>query len=165
MQYNPRRQRQLKRIYERDKGICATCGLFVEWRDASRGHIISIAHGGSSKLDNIVLEHRECNVRHGEAPIGVDPAEYAIGLWQFLFKGGKLKTDVFIWALRLLRKQGDAEISEQANEALQLLGSNKIGRIIRLHNKNGCDGLISYSKPRYGDVIYRYPCTACGAEE
>lgn len=61
----------LKRLYERDNGICAICGGVCDWNDIHNGvvgamyptrdHIIPLAKGGSHTWDNVQLAHKYCN--------------------------------------------------------------------------------------------------------
>lgn len=62
----------LKRIYNRDRGICQICGKPTDWNDKSYGcgygplypsidHIVALANGGGHTLDNVQLAHVLCN--------------------------------------------------------------------------------------------------------
>lgn len=61
----------LKKVYERDHGICQICGLAVDWSDNTWGktgafypsidHIKAFANGGSHTWDNVQLAHIICN--------------------------------------------------------------------------------------------------------
>jgi len=48
-------------VYERDKGLCDVCGLRVDPSDYECGHIIDRACGGSNNMDNLVVQHWDCN--------------------------------------------------------------------------------------------------------
>lgn len=158
-------KRQLLKIYERDRGICGFCGLFVEKKDATRGHIIPLSHGGRTTYDNLVLEHAACNNFHGDIPLGVDLMEYSLQIWEELFVGKKVKTNTLIWALNYLKKVGNAEISVKADEALKVIKHNRVGSTVKVHGKNNCTGLISSSKTKYEVTTRYFPCTLCGEEK
>lgn len=65
----------LRRLSDRDKGICYICGGLVNWEDyriengqklsgntyPSIDHVIPLAHGGAHTWDNVRLAHRLCN--------------------------------------------------------------------------------------------------------
>lgn len=60
---NDRRHRtkQLRRIYQRDNGICQLCGEPCTVADASREHVFRLADGGTGDDTNVVLAHKRCN--------------------------------------------------------------------------------------------------------
>lgn len=65
----------LKKLYDRDKGVCKICGGLCDYNDykivngitvvgncyPSIDHIIAISKGGSHTWDNIQLAHKQCN--------------------------------------------------------------------------------------------------------
>ena len=65
----------LKKLYDRDKGICKLCGIKCDWTDIkindnnsivggaypSIDHIKPISRGGSHTWDNVQLAHHRCN--------------------------------------------------------------------------------------------------------
>lgn len=65
----------LQKLYERDKGVCALCGMICDWEDyEERGntfiagntypsidHIIPLSRGGKHAWDNVQLACRLCN--------------------------------------------------------------------------------------------------------
>lgn len=65
----------LKRLYERDKGICWICGGVCDWDDKetreecivtgnsypSIDHIVELCKGGAHSWENVKLAHRICN--------------------------------------------------------------------------------------------------------
>lgn len=76
----------IKELYERDKGICHICGLWVAPEDATKDHIIprvnlkgrtplernEIGRGGR----NLALAHYLCNHERGSAKIEGYPAPF-----------------------------------------------------------------------------------------
>lgn len=67
--------KRLRRVYERDKGICHLCGRPVPHpnesevpagRTASSDHIIPRGHGGTDRLVNLRLAHELCNNLRGD---------------------------------------------------------------------------------------------------
>lgn len=66
----------LKKVWERDNGICQICGKPCDWSDRSWNdycgplypsidHIIALANGGGHVLDNVQLAHIICNSEKG----------------------------------------------------------------------------------------------------
>lgn len=67
----------LRRLYERDNGICHICGRATDWNDyvvingkkcskknyPSIDHIKPVAHGGVHSWGNVALAHIACNAR------------------------------------------------------------------------------------------------------
>lgn len=66
----------LKKLYERDNGVCYICGEMCDWEDygvrdcgtiicgdryPSIEHIVPASRGGSHTWDNVALAHRHCN--------------------------------------------------------------------------------------------------------
>jgi 5-methylcytosine-specific restriction endonuclease McrA len=61
----------LKKLYERDGGICQICGKPCDWNDMEWGHsgptypsldhIVPRANGGEHTWDNVQLAHCMCN--------------------------------------------------------------------------------------------------------
>lgn len=72
----------LKKVFDRDNGICYLCGKPCDWNDyevrdgniiyknnyPSRDHVIPKALGGKNTWENIRLAHRGCNARKHIAP-------------------------------------------------------------------------------------------------
>ena len=54
-------------VYLRDNGICYLCGLGVTREEAQFDHVIPIAMGGSSAVDNLQILCGPCNRRKGAA--------------------------------------------------------------------------------------------------
>jgi hypothetical protein len=54
-----------KALLARDGDRCFYCGRKLG-TDQSREHLVSAAHGGSDRLDNLALAHHACNVKAGE---------------------------------------------------------------------------------------------------
>lgn len=52
-----------KRIYMRDKGICAYCGCHLKYKPNGFhiDHIVPLAHGGNNEDDNLTLSCASCN--------------------------------------------------------------------------------------------------------
>jgi 5-methylcytosine-specific restriction endonuclease McrA len=57
-------------LYERDEGICALCGEWVDpsllWPDLesqSLDHIEPLVRGGTHTWDNVQLAHLGCNIK------------------------------------------------------------------------------------------------------
>lgn len=55
----------IKRLYERDKGICQICKQACKWEDKSMDHIKPLSKQGSHTWDNIQLAHLSCNKLKG----------------------------------------------------------------------------------------------------
>jgi hypothetical protein len=70
----------LKKLYERDEGICQICGKKCDWLDyyyndngifiagnnyPSKDHIIPLSKGGLHAWDNVRLTHKHCNELRG----------------------------------------------------------------------------------------------------
>jgi len=161
---NNSKRKQLRNLYYRDRGICATCQLFVEWKDASRGHILAKANGGKGTYENLVLEHKKCNTSHGDVTVGVDELEYSMHLWEELCSGVKMETSRLIRAFKFLTNNAELETRRVAFRALMVLKNSRVGDICMIHKIDSCQGIISYSKAKYGTQIYKYPCTLCGEE-
>ncbi len=53
-------------VYNRDHGICAYCGKWVTFTDASIDHIVPQAHGGPTEWENLVNACRTCNQRKAD---------------------------------------------------------------------------------------------------
>lgn len=61
----------LRKLYQRDNGICYICGMLCDWNDISNGrphrfypsidHVIPISKGGLHSWDNVMLSHITCN--------------------------------------------------------------------------------------------------------
>ena len=72
--------KSLKKLYERDKGICYICGDKCDWEDKrivkgttivgntypSIDHIIPLAKGGTDEWNNLGLAHMRCNTIKGK---------------------------------------------------------------------------------------------------
>ncbi|MFC2680763.1 HNH endonuclease [Limosilactobacillus vaginalis] len=50
-----------RRIYERDKGICAYCGKYLPFDSFHIDHIIPLAKGGNNEDDNLTVLCPRCN--------------------------------------------------------------------------------------------------------
>lgn len=55
----------IKKLYERDNGICQICKQACKWEDKSIDHTIPLSKGGSHIWDNVQLAHLSCNVTKG----------------------------------------------------------------------------------------------------
>jgi 5-methylcytosine-specific restriction endonuclease McrA len=74
-----RTQRALKAIVARDGGNCALCGTVVDFavqdglapNAPSLDHIVPRSLGGSSRIQNLQLAHRDCNIRRGNKDVNV----------------------------------------------------------------------------------------------
>jgi 5-methylcytosine-specific restriction endonuclease McrA len=69
----------LKKLYERDHGVCYLCGEVCDWEDKeekggvvvcgnrypSIDHVVPLARGGEHSWENVRLAHRICNTRKG----------------------------------------------------------------------------------------------------
>ncbi len=53
-------------IYQRDRGICAYCGKWIPYSEASMDHILPQSLGGPSAWDNLVNACRRCNMRKAD---------------------------------------------------------------------------------------------------
>ena len=99
------RQRQIKRLRERDGDNCALCGApmyFPEVRKPCRAlatldHIVPCFEGGSNRLDNLRLTHLRCNtLRRGQESNLPDPQ----GNPQHRFYvGGRRYRETRYWAM------------------------------------------------------------------
>ena len=71
----------LKRLYERDSGICYLCGGVCDWNDKhigengimiygdkhpSKDHVIPLAKGGLHSWENVKLAHLRCNLNKSD---------------------------------------------------------------------------------------------------
>lgn len=54
-------QAKRKRVYERDKGICAYCGTHVDYDDFDIDHITPLAKGGNNEDSNLTVSCHQCN--------------------------------------------------------------------------------------------------------
>lgn len=54
-----------KRVYERDKGICAYCGKHVPFHGFHIDHVIPLAKGGNNEDSNLVVSCPSCNLHKG----------------------------------------------------------------------------------------------------
>lgn len=50
-----------KRIYERDKGICAYCGKHLPFDSFHIDHVIPLAKGGNNEESNLTVSCPKCN--------------------------------------------------------------------------------------------------------
>lgn len=50
-----------KRVYKRDKGICAYCGSHVSFDDFDIDHIVPLAKGGNNEDSNLTVSCHHCN--------------------------------------------------------------------------------------------------------
>ena len=57
--------RQLSALIRRDGPNCHYCGKPVTKRTRSRDHVVPRSLYGPNSLDNLVLAHKDCNVRRG----------------------------------------------------------------------------------------------------
>lgn len=57
--------RKLVRLFERDMGICWLCKEAVEWKHASKDHVVPKIEGGGNGIYNLRLAHRKCNKDRG----------------------------------------------------------------------------------------------------
>lgn len=68
-----RRKRRSSVLYqtlkERDGDVCFYCGLALNRDFISIEHLLSINHGGSNHISNLVLTHRCCNNRVGHLSV------------------------------------------------------------------------------------------------
>lgn len=55
----------LKRVWERDEGICYLCLEHVSYSESSCDHIIPISRDGLHVEDNVAMVHPVCNSRKG----------------------------------------------------------------------------------------------------
>ena len=53
-------------IYHRDRGICAYCGKWVPYSEASMDHIVPLALHGPTCWENLVNACRRCNERKAD---------------------------------------------------------------------------------------------------
>lgn len=61
--------KNLKKIYEKNKGTCFYCLKPVALKDASTEHLIAVSRGGSNASDNLTLAHKQCNQEQANAPL------------------------------------------------------------------------------------------------
>ncbi len=71
---NARKKRRKKdmrvtRLRERDGSDCFYCGLPMEAADISVEHLLSQADGGTDRLSNLALAHRNCNELAADLPV------------------------------------------------------------------------------------------------
>lgn len=67
--YNKRGRIKMHLLMARHSGLCYYCLRPVRANDASREHLKATSRGGREILENIVLAHRQCNIRMGNLPI------------------------------------------------------------------------------------------------
>lgn len=67
------RKRMKERFYVAQQGKCWLCGLAMQMTGkkshplaATWDHILPVSKGGTGKQDNLMLAHRECNIRRGD---------------------------------------------------------------------------------------------------
>ena len=53
-------------VYQRDRGICAYCGKWVPFSEASMDHVIPQALRGPTRWENLVNACRRCNERKAD---------------------------------------------------------------------------------------------------
>lgn len=58
-----------REVGDRDGWTCYLCGLEVERSDAHVDHIVAVARGGTSILENLAITHKDCNRRKRDLPI------------------------------------------------------------------------------------------------
>lgn len=85
----------LKKLFDRDGGICWICGQPCVWEDRKKrkkriipgplyptiDHVIPLARGGLHAWDNVRLAHWECNIKKSDAIVEEDealPPKYSI---------------------------------------------------------------------------------------
>ncbi len=56
------------KVIQRDCGLCWVCDLVVLPEDVSMDHVIRVADGGKTSLDNLRLAHKRCNSSRHQAP-------------------------------------------------------------------------------------------------
>ena len=52
-----------KRVYERDKGICAYCKQYLPFNDFCIDHVIPLARGGNNEEENLTVSCMRCNAK------------------------------------------------------------------------------------------------------
>ena len=52
-------------VYDRDRGICADCGEYLEYERFTVDHIIPVSKGGGDDLHNLQVMCRPCNSSKG----------------------------------------------------------------------------------------------------
>lgn len=56
----------IKKHLLRQYSSCRLCGIqFSNLKDVSIDHILPLSKGGSDRLDNLQLAHKECNIKKG----------------------------------------------------------------------------------------------------
>ena len=55
----------LAKLFKRDRGTCAACGLWVKPKQASIDHTKPLSRGGTHTWGNVQLMHLTCNLRKG----------------------------------------------------------------------------------------------------
>ncbi|WP_370552388.1 MULTISPECIES: HNH endonuclease [unclassified Conexibacter] len=73
---------QLRRVFQRDRGICWLCQLPVDpWapgkRRPSRDHVWPRSLGGTNRQANLRLAHADCNARRGAPAVATSTATNA----------------------------------------------------------------------------------------
>ena len=53
------------RLYRREGGRCAYCGMQIDLKEATMDHILPRCKGGEDSWTNLVLACRRCNLRKG----------------------------------------------------------------------------------------------------
>lgn len=58
-------KRDIRAVYERQKGICPICGGHFEYEEMHADHIVPWSKGGKTTLDNCQMLCRDCNLKKG----------------------------------------------------------------------------------------------------
>jgi hypothetical protein len=75
------------KLFQRDRGVCAYCGVRYPYYNLEREHIVPLSRGGNDNWMNVVASCRECNRNKGaklphEAGMALVYAPYVPSLWE-----------------------------------------------------------------------------------
>lgn len=76
----------LKKLFERDGGVCWICGMMCDWNDTAKkdnytltgklfptvDHVKPLSKGGKHSWENVRLAHNICNILKSDHPLGVE---------------------------------------------------------------------------------------------
>ncbi len=88
-----------RKLYRRDRGLCAYCGCRISENDAEAEHIVPNSKGGNYTWMNLVVSCRPCNQRKGNrtperAGMSLLYAPYTPSLYEdMILKGRNILAD------------------------------------------------------------------------
>src|SRR6266581_3843400 len=101
----------IKKLWERDKGICCICDWPCALEDATREHVIPKSQGGAKGVVNIRLAHYFCNHQNGNGVTFALRCDAWLRVARSITIGGRDRTwyapipaDIFTEAQRLTER-------------------------------------------------------------